>query len=551
MNEKALHILEYDKILLRLEALAGSEGAKALCRDLRPMTDREAIEKALAETTDAAARLSAKGSLAFTGFADIRASVKRAESGSSLSITELLRVQKLLAMADRAKVYGKTDRDTPQDTLTERFEALEPADALRRELEADILSEEEIADNASPGLAKVRRELRTISDRIHNELNSLLLKNRDLLQDAVVTMRDGRYCLPVKAENKSQIAGIVHDQSGSGKALFIEPMSVVHLNNEWRELEIREQKEIEAVLADLSGKVVSWGGAVMEDYRLLTELDFIFAKARLSRSDKGLAPELDGGRLLELRRARHPLLDPKTVVPIDVKLGGDYDQLIITGPNTGGKTVTLKTVGLFTLMGQAGLLDGFFNDDYPRLLQTDYEALRKGHSLTHISPHLWKFFRLRPGSFPTVRISQFASLVCSSHNFFSHLLETTDVHDLVAGFTATAADYWHDHYLFDKQTSNSPKGVGAMLTESLVINAWLPLLYVYGSLHGQPELCNRAVEMLRQLKPESNNVITRWKACGIKARDAADSQALLQLHSLYCDQRRCLDCQIGYLMIRR
>ena len=203
------------------------------------------------------------------------------------------------------------------------------------------------------------------------------------------------------------------------------------------------------------------------------------------------------------------------------------------------------------LMGQAGLLDGFFNDDYPRLLQTDYEALRKGHSLTHISPHLWKFFRLRPGSFPTVRISQFASLVCSSHNFFSHLLETTDVHDLVAGFTATAADYWHDHYLFDKQTSNSPKGVGAMLTESLVINAWLPLLYVYGSLHGQPELCNRAVEMLRQLKPESNNVITRWKACGIKARDAADSQALLQLHSLYCDQRRCLDCQIGYLMIRR
>ena len=355
MNEKVLHTLEYDKILLRLEALAGSEGAKAMCRALRPMTDREAILTALSETTDAAARLSAKGSLAFGGIADIRASVKRAESGSSLSIIELLRVEKLLQMADRAKIYGKTDRDTPPDSLTERFEALEPATALFRELEADILSEEEIADNASPGLAKVRRELRTISDRIHNELNALLLKNRDLLQDAVVTMRDGRYCLPVKADHKSQVSGIVHDQSGSGKALFIEPISVVRLNNEWRELEIREQKEIEAVLADLSGKVVSWGNAVCEDYRLLTELDFIFAKARLSRSDKGVAPELEEGRLLDLRRARHPLLDPKTVVPIDVKIGGDYDQLIITGPNTGGKTVSLKTVGLLALMGQSGL----------------------------------------------------------------------------------------------------------------------------------------------------------------------------------------------------
>ncbi|MBQ6292765.1 MAG: endonuclease MutS2 [Lachnospiraceae bacterium] len=355
MNEKVLHTLEYDKILLRLEALAGSEGAKAMCRALRPMTEREAILTALSETTDAAARLSAKGSLAFGGISDIRASVKRAESGSSLSIIELLRVEKLLQMADRAKIYGKTDRDTPPDSLTERFDALEPATALFRELEADILSEEEIADSASPGLAKVRRELRTISDRIHNELNALLIKNRDLLQDAVVTMRDGRYCLPVKAEHKSQVSGIVHDQSGSGKALFIEPISVVRLNNEWRELEIREQKEIEAVLADLSGKVVSWGNAVVEDYRLLTELDFIFAKARLSRSDKGIAPELEEGRLLDLRRARHPLLDPKTVVPIDVKIGGNYDQLIITGPNTGGKTVSLKTVGLLALMGQSGL----------------------------------------------------------------------------------------------------------------------------------------------------------------------------------------------------
>ncbi len=355
MNDKALHTLEYDKILLRLEALAGSEGGKVMCRELKPMTDPEPIRIALKQTSDAASRLSAKGSLSFSGIYDIRASVKRAGSGSSLSLAELLRVLRLLQAADRVKLYGKTDRDTPEDSLTERFEALEPVVSLYRELEADILSEEELADNASPGLARVRRELRTISDRIHNELNALLIKHRDLLQDAVITMRDGRYCLPVKTEHKSQVSGIVHDQSGSGKAVFIEPMSVVRLNNEWRELEIREQKEIEAVLADLSGKVVSFSGAICDNYRLLTELDFIFAKARLSRSEKGVAPEITDTRLLDLKKARHPLLDPKAVVPIDVRLGGDYDQLIITGPNTGGKTVSLKTVGLLALMGQSGL----------------------------------------------------------------------------------------------------------------------------------------------------------------------------------------------------
>ena len=203
------------------------------------------------------------------------------------------------------------------------------------------------------------------------------------------------------------------------------------------------------------------------------------------------------------------------------------------------------------LMGQAGLLDGYFDDEYPRRLQTEYEALRKGFSLTPISPRLWKFFRLRPTSFPTVRISQFATLMVSSRNLFSKLLETTEAKDLEAFFDAKAADYWKSHYQFDKMTKESDKNVGKMLVETLIINAWLPLLFVYGKRHGKEELCDRAVEMLRQMKPERNNIITRWKSCGVEVRDAADSQALIQLHSLYCDQRRCLDCRIGYLMIRK
>ena len=356
MNEKVLKTLEYDKILLRLEALAVSDGAKALCRSLKPMTEKEDILTALKETSDAEARFIAHGNPGFSGIHDIRAGIKRAQSGSSLSMPELLRIEKLLAMASKAKTYGREDSRPEPDSLSERFGLLSPLTPLRQLLEADILSEEEMADQASPGLAKVRRQLRTISDRIHTELNALLLKHRTLLQDAVVTMRDGRYCLPVKAENKSQVSGIVHDQSGSGKAVFIEPMSVVKLNNEWRELEIQEQKEIELVLADLTEQTVAHAEEILTDYHVLTELDFIFAKARLSRDYKGTEPVYEGeGKIINIKKGRHPLLDPAKVVPIDIRLGGDYDLLIITGPNTGGKTVSLKTVGLLTLMGQSGL----------------------------------------------------------------------------------------------------------------------------------------------------------------------------------------------------
>ena len=355
MNEKALKTLEYDKILLRLESLAVSDGAKALCRALRPLTTREEVIAAGTETSDAEARLIAFGNPGFTGIHETGASLKRAQSGSSLSMAELLRISRLLAMASKAKTYGREDSREEPDSLSGRFAGLSPLTPLRQLLEEDILSEEEMADNASPGLAKVRRQLRTISDRIHTELNALLLKNRSYLQDAVVTMRDGRYCLPVKTENKSQVPGIVHDQSGSGKAVFIEPLSVVKLNNEWRELEIQEQKEIELVLADLSSRAVEHAEEINLNYQLLTELDFIFAKARLSRDYKGVQPVYSGEKRIDLRQARHPLLDPARVVPTDIRLGGDYDLLVITGPNTGGKTVTLKTAGLLSLMGQSGL----------------------------------------------------------------------------------------------------------------------------------------------------------------------------------------------------
>ena len=354
MNEKALHTLEFDKILLRLEQLAGSEGGKRLCRELRPSDDPADILTRLKETSAAEMRLIAAGSLAFSGIHDIRESLKHACTGSSLSIPELLQIRSLLEAAARAKAYGRGEKDT-EDELSGYFDSLEPLTPLRQELDRDILSEEELADCASPGLMKVRRQLRGIEDRIRGELNALLSRSRSYLQEGLITQRDGRYCLPVKAEHKSQVPGIVHDQSGSGSTLFIEPLSVVKLNNEQKECELEEKKEIEKVLAALSSEAAAQEAAIAADYRILVLLDFIFAKARLSRSYKGTAPVFAGGRVIDIRGGRHPLLDPASVVPIDLRLGKDYDLLVVTGPNTGGKTVSLKTVGLLTLMGQAGL----------------------------------------------------------------------------------------------------------------------------------------------------------------------------------------------------
>ena len=376
MNQKALKTLEYTKIITQLESHAASPLGKSLCRDLVPSSDLEEVRTWQTQTTDAADRVRLKGTVSFSGLRDIGSSLKRLEIGSSLSISELLSISSVLTVTARAKAYGR--QDIPENTFTPRFpgqqppkqtaaeeyapdsldplfQALEPLTPVNNEIKRCILSEDEIADDASPGLSHVRRSLKACADRIHTQLNSILNSHRTYLQDAVITMRDGRYCLPVKSEYKSQVSGMVHDQSATGSTLFIEPMAIVKLNNEIRELEIQEQKEIEAVLASLSNQTAPHIEELQLDMELLAQLDFIFAKAALSHQYRCTAPIFNDKGYINIKDGRHPLLDQKKAVPINVWLGKDFDLLIVTGPNTGGKTVSLKTVGLFTLMGQAGL----------------------------------------------------------------------------------------------------------------------------------------------------------------------------------------------------
>ena len=365
MNQKALKTLEYDKIINQLTEYAASPLGKALCQNLSPSSDLEEVRTWQAQTTDAVTRIRLKGSVSFSGIRDIGDSLKRLDIGSSLSIPELLSISSLLTVAARAKAYGRHDGEDdargtgePQDdfdSLEPLFAGLEPLTPLNNEIKRCILSEDEVADDASPGLSHVRRSMKVTADRIHTQLNSILNSNRSYLQDAVITMRDGRYCLPVKSEYKNQVSGMVHDQSATGSTLFIEPMAIIRLNNEMRELEIQEQKEIEAVLASLSNQAAPCTEELRMDMELLAQLDFIFAKAGLARHYKCSAPVFNDKGYIHIKDGRHPLLNPQAVVPINVWLGREFDLLIVTGPNTGGKTVSLKTVGLFTLMGQSGL----------------------------------------------------------------------------------------------------------------------------------------------------------------------------------------------------
>lgn len=360
MNQKALKILEYNKIIDQLTEYAASPLGKALCQSLTPSSDLEEVRTWQAQTTDAVTRIRLKGSVSFSGLRDVGDSLKRLDIGSSLSIPELLSISSLLTVALRAKSYGRHEAEEGEeaedfDSLEPLFAGLEPLTPLNNEIKRCILSEDEVADSASPGLSHVRRSMKVTADRIHTQLNSILNSNRSYLQDAVITMRDGRYCLPVKSEYKSQVSGMVHDQSATGSTLFIEPMAIIKLNNEMRELEIQEQKEIEAVLASLSNQAAPFTEDLRINMELLAQLDFIFAKAALARRYKCSAPVFNNRGYIHIKDGRHPLLDPQKVVPTNVWLGKDFDLLIVTGPNTGGKTVSLKTVGLFTLMGQAGL----------------------------------------------------------------------------------------------------------------------------------------------------------------------------------------------------
>ena len=357
MNKKGLQILEYYKIISMLVEKASSEPGKALCEKLYPSTVLEEIEEAQAETADALSRLFAKGNVSFGSNKDLGFAIKSLEIGSTLSISELLKIANMLENVARVKNYGRPEKDDEtSDSLTPYFEILQPLTPLSSEIRRCIVSEEEIADDASPTLKHIRRQMLIVGERVHTQLNSMLNGSmRSMLQDAVITMRNNRYCLPIKAEYKSHVSGMVHDQSSSGSTFFIEPAAIVNLNNQLRELEIEEQEEIQVILSTLSAEASEHTVALMDNQRTMTQLDFVFAKAKLAMDMNATRPLFNKDHYIRIRGGRHPLLDKKKVVPIDIHLGKDFDLLIVTGPNTGGKTVSLKTVGLFTLMGQAGL----------------------------------------------------------------------------------------------------------------------------------------------------------------------------------------------------
>ena len=358
MNRKAYQTLEFYKITERLAGHAASAGGRKRCLDLVPMQKLSDITAAQTETADALSRVYRRGSLYLGGAKDVRPSLKRLEVGSSLNIMELLDLCTLLETAAKAKQYARQNdgREEEPDTLDPLFSALEPCARLSQEIRRCILSEEEISDDASPALRSVRRSIRTANDRIHSTLSGMVNGSaRTYLQDAVITQRNGRYCIPVKAEYRSQVPGMIHDQSSTGSTLFVEPMAVVRLNNDLKELYLKEQEEIEHVLEQLSQEAASCTESIAQDYEILTELDFIFAKANLAREMKATCPVFNEKRQILIKEGRHPLLDPSKVVPVTIRLGQEYDLLIVTGPNTGGKTVSLKTTGLLTLMGQAGL----------------------------------------------------------------------------------------------------------------------------------------------------------------------------------------------------
>ena len=357
MNQKALKTLEFDKIIHRLTEHATSVGAKKKCMELVPVTSLWEIERAQTQTADALRRIWQKGSISFGGIRDIRGSIKRLEIGGILGMGELRQIMSLLETAGQVQKYGAHERDDEKaDSLDESFEFLDPVPSLCSEIRRCILADDEMADDASSALFSIRRSMRQMNDKVHNTLNAMVNGAvRTYLQDAVITMRDGRYCLPVKAEHRSQVPGMIHDQSATGSTLFIEPMAVVKLNNDFKELLLKEQQEIEKILSELSEKTAAYADQISGDYDVLVELDFIFAKAILAKEMNAVRPVFNDQRRISIKEGRHPLLDPKKVVPVTVRLGDDFRLLIITGPNTGGKTVSLKTVGLFTLMGQAGL----------------------------------------------------------------------------------------------------------------------------------------------------------------------------------------------------
>ncbi len=390
MNEKVLNTLEYIKIRDRLTEKCLTPLGKEEAMALVPGDDPEAVQAAQEETRDALSRVLRYGVLSCSGARDIRDSLIRLRVQASLGIPELMNISVLLAAAARVRAYGT--RGEEPDVLTEQFLSIEPLITLKRELDRCILSEDEIADDASPALKSIRRKIAAAEARVRSELNQLLITQSPYLRENVITQRNGRYCIPVRNEYRTQVQGMIHDESGSGNTVFIEPLSVIRLNNEIRQLEIDEEKEIAVILAKLSAQAGDHQEELSRDLKLLSHLDFVFAKAVLARDMDATMPVFNRDRRIVLKKARHPLLDRKSVVPIDVTLGDGFDQLIVTGPNTGGKTVSLKTVGLLSLMGQAGLHIpcfegsslGFFREVYADI--GDEQSIEQ--SLSTFSSHM-------------------------------------------------------------------------------------------------------------------------------------------------------------------
>ena len=385
MNEKVLQTLEYNKIIDQLVSFASSPSGREFCQNLKPQTDRDWIEASQKETSDALTHILTKGELSFYGIQDIRPSLKRLEIGSSLGSHELLDIAKLLSAAASVKNYFRQalrEDDSTGDSLDERYQLIEPLSPLMQEIRRCFPEHDVIADDASTGLAQVRRQLKLTNDRIHEQLNSILSSSaRSMLQDSIITMRNGRYCLPVKAEYRSSFRGMLHDQSATGSTLFIEPAAVVKLNNDIRQLELQEQEEIDKILADLSNLAADQSFFLAQDYRVLCELDFIFARAMLSKKMRGTRPLFPAEGYIEIKKGRHPLIDEKKVVPIDIHIGKDFSLLVVTGPNTGGKTVSLKTVGLFCLMGQAGLHIPAFDNSCLKIFDEIYADIGDEQSI--------------------------------------------------------------------------------------------------------------------------------------------------------------------------
>ena len=449
MNEKALKTLEYYKITDKLAGYAVSEPAKIMCTKLRPSGNREWVDDALLETDGAVARLLRDDDISFNDNKDIRGLVKSASIGHTLTAGELLSVAKLLTLTSSLSAYGEPKEDEEGDALTKYFERLMPLPLLEKEITRCITPEEEVADNASDTLASIRKDRKIISGRIHSHMTSMLNGLRTYLQDGVITMRDNRYCLPVKAEYKSQVPGIIHDQSSTGSTYFIEPQAIVTMNNELKTLELKERDEIEIILSGLTARVAAQGDVLTENQKTITLLDFIYAKAKFAVKTGATKPLFNDRHFINLRQARHPLLDPKTAVPITIGLGDKYDLLIVTGPNTGGKTVSLKTVGLLTLMGQSGLfipaLDrselGFFTEVYADI--GDEQSIEQ--SLSTFSSHMTSivsilknadadslclFDELCAGTDPNEGAALAISILSSLHDKGVHTMATTHYSEL-------------------------------------------------------------------------------------------------------------------------